>query len=407
MAERKLTSETAQSSGESPRRGERYLWIVRNAQNRLVGNSLLLLSLALDRKRWPANWSATARMLGVSRVCVRNWSKQLIDHGLVVIQNGWITPTDAGHQMQRDGCDALPRRMLGRVRPAVLRACAVVCGETVGFLRRGVRTDCERADLAGVSVSTIRIARLALVDQGLIESQCVLRGRKRLVRCVPVKDRNGIPLSAHGSPASAGRLETMAAASVSGSKGGNQSARGGGKKTRCTTQLLRSIPTQAPSEPPEQEISKPKGGWSGEQTVASILGRLVPDLAVAIDANSVANGLQAHSVRTDLRRLAGDQERIAKLLRLSPERGCLQLLELLQVFQKAPRRRNGMALQLSKSLGSARLLMIALDVSLSGARNVAAVMRHRFQSLAGGLNPITNSRQSWSLSHFLEVAAAG
>ena len=80
-----------------------------------VGNARVLLALALDAGRWPANWSATGRWLNVSRTTVRTWAAELERQGLATCDPGWITPTEAGRAMLVAGCDALPRKLLGRV----------------------------------------------------------------------------------------------------------------------------------------------------------------------------------------------------------------------------------------------------------------------------------------------------
>lgn len=231
------------SSGASttprPARGERHLWVPRD-----LGNAGLLLALVLDGDSWPNNATGTAKLLGVTPEAVRQWRGWLVAAGFVFVDGGFLVATEAGRAcLERS--DPLPRALLRGERPTprVLRACAAIYSECVGWRadRRGVRSDADRAAALFVGRSTFAEARRLLAARGLVKLEKVQRGRARLVRPRAELDAKGKPVGAHGSPLCELARQRLAVAAERGRWGANGSSSEGANGS--------SYPHQVPSEP--------------------------------------------------------------------------------------------------------------------------------------------------------------
>ncbi|MCC7065856.1 MAG: hypothetical protein IT456_23820 [Planctomycetes bacterium] len=95
------------------------------------------------------------------------------------------------------------------------------------------------------------------------------------------------------------------------------------------------------------------------------------------------------------------------LLAQAPEKAIGGLLAAAGVFDMVPKRRAGLAMQVSQVLSVTQVLMIALDVLLGGPSNIGAVLRVRLnRALAGRRDLLTRCRASWSIDHFLKRSGA-
>lgn len=406
-------------------RGDRHLWVPRG-----IGNAAVLLALVLDRDPGhPDNATATARMLEVDRESVRRWRRRLVADGLVVQVAGYLIATDAGRALLRQS-DPLPRALLrgrgGRPTPETMRACAVVYADAVGWRadRRGCRTDAERAKFAGVSRPTVRLARELMAARDLIGVEAVRRGRADLRRARLTDDRR----ATHGAPMASARAERLAAAAVRGRSG----LQGGAAQISRRGAAQISSPMQSPTEtyPMQGPSPRPVDGSdvallldgcgtarrgrtvAAGDLVADVLRAAAPESErQAIDdrtaATSASATAAAHAAAcAELRDLAGDRAAVQRLLAKPDRTGCAALLELLRVFDRAPRKRAGLAVQVAQMLGTADLLALAVDSLLGRPRNLAAVVLARIRRHAAGEAVRTRCRADWPLVRLLDAVAA-
>ena len=212
-----------------------------------------MLALAAHREDGhPDNCAATGRMLGVDRDTVRAWRQRLLAEGLVELRGGYVVATDKGRELLRAGCDPLPRALLRgrgkRPSPALLRACAIVYADAIGWraARRGCRSDGERALLAGVSRRYVVAARLLLADRDLIGVEALRRGRADLRRARLTEDRR----ATHGRPIGDDLADRLAIAAARGRRGAERRNSKGAERWNTPMQSLRGTgPMQAPSAP--------------------------------------------------------------------------------------------------------------------------------------------------------------
>lgn len=416
--------------GNRPARGGAHLWVPRG-----LGDAAMLLALVLDRPAGhPDNCSATGRTLGQHRDTVRRHRAELLRLGLAVVERGFLVGTDVARALRQQGCDPLPRAILrgagGRPTTAMMRAAAIVYADAVGWRagRHGCRSDSERAGLAGVARKTVVAARMMLVERGLVTVEELRRGRAGLRRARLTADR----VATHGCPMSEARSVRLADLARRGRSRPHGGAVPGDSEgaVRGDTPMqspLGTVPMQAPPAPPSGfQIAALRDGWAPRRgstaPAADLVGvavaaMLPPNLqhhlrdeagAERAEAEAGERAAAHDAACAELRRLAGDRGAVARLLALPDDRGCAQLLALLRVDDRAPRRRAGRAVHVGRLVGTAKLLAIAADTLLGRPRNLAAVLLQRVQRVADGESPQTRCRRDWSLRALLEaVAGAG
>jgi hypothetical protein len=410
-------------------RGEAHVWVPRG-----LGNAGLLLAVVLDGDHWPDAATFTARRLGCSDDSVRRQTRELVGLGLVEQRDGFLVATAAGRDRLRR-CDPLPRRLLrpgvaGRTL-AVLRGAAVLYGETLGLRasRHGVRGDRERADLAGVHRETIGKARSLLTSVGLATFSEVRRGRAVLVRGAAVTDAAGRPVGSHGRPLGESLRERVAAtaakrrATPAGT--GRVTAAETGPPIQCSSSTfpihgaapapdgsrfaprLDGCPERAPVQQAGVDVSvadPTRRRRRAPMTAGDVLRELVPELGAARADRAKRAASSSERAYAELRRLAVDPRAVSRLLRMPAPRAVVQVLGAAQVFDLAPHRREGLAVQVARVLAPVQVLQLALDVVLARPHNVGAVMLDRLKRrLAGDGELLTRSRAAWSIQRFLDA----
>lgn len=405
-------------------RGTCHLWVPRD-----LGNAGLLLGLVLDGDRWPDAPTFTACRIGCSDDSVRRMTSELARRGLVEQRDGFLVATTAGRARLRR-CDPLPRRLLrpgvaGRTL-AVLRAAAVLYGETLGMRahRHGVRGDRERADLAGVHRETVAKARTLLASVGLATFAEARRGRALLVRAAAVTDATGRPVGSHGRPLGKAARERAADAAA---KHRGTTAETGRVTTAETGPPIQCSSSTLPMQPatpagangskraslqdgcPAEPIRQPQPERSGRsQSVADVLNVLVPDLPAAEATRAATVTSSSEKARTELARIAADPQAVPKLLRMLRQKAVEQVLAAAQVFDRSPKRRAGLAVQVARVLAPEQVLALAVDVVLGKPRNIAAVLLGRLKrAMAGKGELLTWCRASWPIGRFLDTLREG
>jgi hypothetical protein len=416
-----------------PVRGAAHVWVPRG-----LGNAGLLLAVVLDGDHWPDAATFTARRLGCSDDSVRRQTRELVGLGLVEQRDGFLVATAAGRDRLRR-CDPLPRRLLrpgvaGRTL-AVLRAASVLYGETLGLRasRHGVRGDRERADLAGVHRETIGKARALLTSVGLATFSEVRRGRAVLVRGAAVTDAAGRPVGSHGRPLGESLRERVAAtaakrrATPAGT--GRVTAAQTGRPIQCSTSTS-PIHGAAPATDGWPFASRSDGCLEVHQaepagvalpfadptrrhrrasvTAGDVLGELVPELGAAKADRAARAANSSERAAAELRRLAADPQTVPRLLRMPAPRAIVQVLEAAGVYDTAPRRRAGLAVQAARVLDPVRVLVLAFDVLLGRPASIGATLCSRLKrAIEGKPDLLTRCRAAWPIGQFLEVVARG
>jgi hypothetical protein len=399
------TAPASASTTPRPVRGERHLWVPRD-----LGNAGLLLALVLDGHRWPNNATGTANLLGVTREAVRHWRGWLVAFGLVLIDGGHLVATEAGRACLGRS-DPLPRRLLRGARPTpkVLRACAAIYGECIGWRadRRGVRSDADRAASVCIGRGTVAAARRLLAARGLVKLEKVQRGRARLVRPRAELDAKGKPVGAHGSPLGELARQRLAVAAERGRRGANGSSSEGANGSSYPHQeatLPYPIGRDAPAGTDGAAAPAAKDGQAGSAhdaasaidklaQVAQAGGDLLAELArQRAEQNPQQQAEQAQdreaSTRQRAERLLADGPRLERAV---ADGRTADLLAAFGVFDRCDRvpqhkaallldrRRHGLAVRLAQVAGStSRAALIVVQV-------VAAALRWRKLRSLGAL----------------------
>jgi hypothetical protein len=140
--------------------------------------------------------------------------------------------------------------------------------------------------------------------------------------------------------------------------------------------------------------------------VADVLGVLVPELQGVVADRAAGAAASSAKARAALQRFAADPQALKRLLRMPAPRAIAQVLAMMQVFDKAPRRREGLAVQVGKVLGVAQVLALACDVVLARPRSVGAVLLQRLKrALAGNVEPLSRCRADWPIGRFIAAIA--
>jgi len=397
--------------------GEAHAWIPRG-----LGNAGLVLALVLDGAGWPDAPTFTARWLGCSDDSVRRQTVELVGLGLVERRDGWLVATPAGRARLRR-CDPLPRKLLrpgvaGRT-PAVLRAAAVVYGETIGMraARPGVRGDRERADLAGGHRDLLPKARALLARQGIATFADVRRGRAVLVRASAVLDAAGKPVGSYGRPLGEAARKRIAEAAARRRATPAET----GRITPAETDQPMQSPTETlpmqPARPAEAsgcEIASLRDGLAaaeptrkrGTATAAQVLDDLVPGLPASTASKAANAEASTAAAVAELRRMASDPNTVPKLQRMTAPRGIGAVLAAAQVYDRTPKKRAGLASQVARVLDVVQVFALALDVLIGRPKNVGGALRVRLdRALSGKGEPLTRCRASWPIGRFLAAVA--
>ena len=407
-----------------PARGAAHLWVPSE-----IGVAALLLALVLDREHGhPDNNTATGRMLGVHRDTVRAHRDELLQRDLIEVREGFLVGTTASRALLARS-SPLPRVLLrgtGR-RPSlpVLFACAVVYADAVGWnpQHRYVRTDAQRAVLAGVAESTVRTARRLLVARGLVGVEQVQRGRAGLRRVT----RTEGSCATHGQPMAEARADRLAVLALRGRarfrRGAEQTSSVGAEPSAPPIQSPSgTAPMQGPSPRPaggsrslrdlngcpDQVVEVPIADQQQHRRrdpvpVANVLAELVPSLPAASEDRSHAAAVKSDRAVAELCRIAGDQRAVLQLAKMPTTAAIEQLLAAAGVYDTSPKRRVGFALQVGRVLDVHQVLALALDVVLGRPRSVPAVLRRRLERALAGENPTTHCRAGWPIGRFLDA----
>jgi hypothetical protein len=383
------------STTPRPARGERHLWVPRD-----LGNAALLLALVLDGDRWPNNATGTAKLLGVTHEAIRLWRGWLVAAGLLVVDGAHLVATEAGRAcLERS--DPLPRALLRGERPTpkVLRACAAVYGECIGWRadRRGVRADAERADALCIGRATVAEARRLLAARGLVKLEKVQRGRARLVRPRAQLDAKGKPVGAHGSPLCELARQRLAVAAERGRRGANGSSSEGANGSSSPHQeaslpcpIGRDAPagTDGAATPAAKDGQASNGNDAANAVsklaqVAQAGGDVLAELArQRAEQNPQRQAEQAKdreaSTRRQAERLLADGLRLERAVAdgrtadLLAAFGVFDRCERVPQHKAAPlldRRRQGLAVRLAKTAGStSRAALVVVQVAAAALR---------------------------------------
>lgn len=354
---------------------------------------LLLIALASDRAEgYPDNVAATARRLGVSRPAVRAWRDSLVTARLLQrTAGGLLQPGPAWPEFERQaraefearglvwGWDSLPRRMVGRLTPNALFAAAVLHGECVARVKRFVRSDGERAELANVSRATVRAARDALEREGMSHVEHVRRGRMRLTRMrFDERASHGSPMSLvraanEAARAAAGRVAAAATALLRGRGGGNSGTRAGGNSRASHHQFPTGNVHHQGSREPVRVAADLSIGSDGQF-----------ELPLPARAPSRTPDADAAAARQRVEGFLASRAAVARVCSLPAESGCRQVLQLAGCFTTSARKLRDWPKQLAARWGrdAVALLVgavadVAAGVRKSRVRSIGAVLAGR------------------------------
>lgn len=385
-----------------PAHGRRHIYLPRRPSFEASGR-LLVLALVLDRDGGhPDNITAIAQALGVQRKAARRWRDSLIADGIVQHVAGFLVISPIGFDRWRAaaeadfagrnlrfGFDPVPRRLLrSGLSPAVLHAAAIVYGDAVGFRDAGrfVRADHERADLANVSLPTVRRARAVLAKKGFVEVEELRRGRASLRRAKLSADLRG----ARGSAMSEVRAITLAA----------RAERGRGRRTAgrsCVASERRSAVTSHHQEPPVPLPIRAATGPAQDGPAS----RLEQDGGVARRhtgptrrSKPAGTDPKADEVRRRAEAFLANKEAIDRFVMLAerrPEQATRELLQLVGCFDGSRRRTDGwpkLLVQRWRTDAPILLLGVVADVVSARGRNramnIGAVLATRLPRLLAG-----------------------
>lgn len=385
-----------------PAFGHRHIYLPRRPSFESSGR-LLVLALVLDRDGGhPDNITAIAQALGVQRKAARGWRDSLIADGVLQHVAGFLVinpigfdrwraaaETDLARRHLRFGFDPVPRRLLRSGQsPAVLHAAALVYSDATGFREAGrfVRADHERADLANVSLPTVRQARSVLATMGFVEVEELRRGRASLRRAKLAADRKG----ARGSAMSETRAAVLAARAERGrgrrAAGGSCVASERGSRLASHHQVpTEPFPIRAATGPAKDgpaERREQDGGVARCQTVPTRYRK------------PAGTDPKAAEVRRHVEDFLADKatiDRFAKLAERRPEQATRELLHLAGCFDASRRRTEGwpkMLVQRWRTDAPILLLGVIADVVGAGGRNratnIGAVLASRLPRLLAG-----------------------
>lgn len=383
-----------------------------------LGTSRLLLALVMQRGSYPNNVRDVAQRFGVNRATVRAWRSQLVSLGLVV-DRGDVLEVDAksierwkteqAQKLAAQGipwtCDALPWSCLRRPKknpnanappkltPRQMLAAAVMVGEAWSH-RSGIRTDAERAAVAGVGISTVSDARRLLIELELLDVEIVRRGNaKRLVRLVWRKK------ASHGSPLSQQHAAELA---LRASRGRLRRATEVVAEQRAEVvaeQRTPERPTDVPrTAKPAPEPRTLRTGWGEKlEHLAKHLGHRRP------------HARKQQRNRATIAAALLTEHAATKLARMTPTLACDQALLAVGAWaETAKQRRNAVAALTAhygrKAVGM--VLSVIADALLDDVRDLGAVVAHRCRRLttSKAQTTVAEHRRSWGLSRLLREA---
>lgn len=385
-----------------PAHGRRHIYLPRRPSIETSGR-LLLLALVLDRDGGhPDNITAIAQALGVQRKAARRWRDSLIADGIVQHVAGFLVISPIGFDRWRAaaeadfagrnlrfGFDPVPRRLLrSGLSPAVLHAAAIVYGDAVGFRDAGrfVRADHERADLANVSLPTVRRARAVLAKKGFVEVEELRRGRASLRRAKLSADLRG----ARGSAMSETRAATLAARA----ERGRRRRTAGGSCVASERGSSVASHHQVPSEPfPIRAATGP--ALDGPAARLEQDGGVAPRRTESPRRRRPADtDPKADEIRRRIETFLADKantERFAVLAKRRPEQATRDLLHLTGCFDASRRRTDDwpkLLVQRWRTDAPILLLGVIADVVGAGGRNraqnIGAVLATRLPRLLAG-----------------------
>lgn len=385
-----------------PAFGHRHIYLPRRPSFESSGR-LLVLALVLDRDGGhPDNITAIAQALGVQRKAARGWRDSLIADGVLQHVAGFLVinpigferwraaaETDLARRHLRFGFDPVPRRLLRSGQsPAVLHAAALVYSDATGFREAGrfVRADHERADLANVSLPTVRRARSVLATMGFVEVEELRRGRASLRRAKLAADRKG----ARGSAMSETRAAALAARAE---RGRGRRAAGGS----CVASERGSSVTSHHQEPP---VPLPIRAATSPALDGPV-SRLEQDGGVARRHTRPARHRKPagtdpkdDQVRRRTEAFLANKETIDRFVMSAerrPEQTTRELLQLVGCFDGSRRRTDGwskLLVQRWRTDAPILLLGVIADVVGAGGRNratnIGAVLATRLPRLLAG-----------------------
>lgn len=355
----------------------------------------LLLALAVAQ-RTPASPSALERLFGVSRLTAQRWIRQLTAAGLVTVSpDRWIVPqaealaawkakqvqalTDAGRSWRHG---VLPVVLLGvgrrqQLTAPQLRAAGVIVAEAMRQ-RRGISSDAEQAEQAGVAIGTLRTARRRLVQLGIVAVRREKRGRSRMVRVTLLRRAWTRQLAGEQV------LADLAERSRRGAAGG------GNRLVPPPNPFQGSSEANALRAPMGSSRPSSRSLGTGEPTpkqrpqdrrldLADLLAGVTRRCVAVNAATPPASPPNLHAL------LAPDA--VQRLLRMPADRALEQVLLAVGVWNRAPKRRQrsiGLLVHRHGSSAVALLLAVVADALLDRVRNPAAVVAHRLPLLLSG-----------------------
>jgi hypothetical protein len=141
-------------------------------------------------------------------------------------------------------------------------------------------------------------------------------------------------------------------------------------------------------------------------TAGDVLAALVPDLPAAKASRAERAASSSARAAAELRRLAADPQTVQRLLRMPAPRAIVQVLAAAGVYDTAPKRREGLAVQVGRALDMAQVLALACDVLLGRPASIGATLRARLRrAVEGKPDLLTRCRAAWPIGRFLEAVA--